>query len=144
MDKKLKKEAVEKGLCQEWQDRWSDKGLIEKYLQGISWCMKNDYPHIKYMRRMKKELLRNNIYIEEDLTINCDKEMYAFNSCNVAFAIKGYDVCRIYIGKDTKLKVNVMEHAILYIDNYGGEVDVTKGVDATVRVWKYKEGTVEY
>ena len=144
IDKKLKREAIKAGLCQEWQDKWSDKGLIEKYLQGISWCMKNDYPDIKYMRKMKKELLRNNIYIEEDLTINCDRDMYAFNSCNVDFTISGYDVCRVYIGRDTKLKVNVKDNAILYVDSYGGEVQVVKDNNAKCTVWKYKEGSMEY
>ena len=144
IDKKLKREAIKAGLCQEWQDKWSDKGLIEKYLQGISWCMKNDYPSIKDMRKFKKELLRNNIYIEEDLTINCDKEMYAFNSCNVDFTISRYDVCRIYIGRGTKLRVNVKDNAILYVDSYGGEVQVVKDNNAKCTVWKYKEGSMEY
>ena len=144
IDKKLKKEAIKAGLCQEWQDSWNETGLIEKYLQGINWCMKNDYPSIKDMRKFKKELLRNNVYIEEDLDIECNKEVYAFNSCNVDFTISGYDVCRIYIGRGTKLKVSVMEHAILYIDNYGGEVDVVKDNNAKCTVWRYKKGTVKY
>ncbi len=140
MDRKLKREAIKAGLCQEWQDSWNETGLIEKYLQGINWCMKNDYPSIKDMRKFKKELLRNNIYIEEDLDIECNNEMYAFNSCNVSFAIKGYDVCRIYIGKDTKLKVNVMDNAILYIDNYNSHVEILKAKDAFIKEWVHMKG----
>lgn len=135
IDKKLKREAVKAGLCKEWQDNWSETGLIEKYLKGITWAMERDYPSYKLMSRMKEALNRNGVYNQEKLSIKCDRETYVFNGCDVDFEIGGYDVCRIYIGRGSNVKVNAKGNSILYIDNYNSDVEIVKGEDAFVKEW---------
>ncbi len=144
IDKKLKREAIKAGLCKEWQDSWEETGLIEKYLRGITWAMERDYPSYKLMSKMKDALNRNGVYNQEKLSIKCDRETYVFNGCDVYFEIGGYQVCRIYIGRGSKVKVNAKGNSILYIDSYGGEVQVDKEGDAFFRIWEHKKGSTEY
>lgn len=137
---KFKKQAIELGLCKAWQDSWEETGLIEKYVRGITWCMKHEFPSLKDMRKFDEALLRNGIYNEKKVDIVCDRGMYVFNASEVNFTIGGYDVCRIYIGRGSKVSVNVKDHAILYIDNYNSAVDVKKSETVRCVVWKQQVG----
>ena len=135
IDRKLKREAIKAGLCKEWQDSWEETGLISKYLRGISWAMEREYPSYKLMSRMKEALNRNGVYNQEKLSIKCDRESYVFNGCEVDFEIGGYQVCRIYIGRGSRVKVHSKGNSILYIDNYNSDVEIVKGEDAFVKEW---------
>ena len=132
---KFKKQAVSLGLCQEWQDSWEESGLIEKYLHGITWCMKNEFPSLKDMKRYDEALLRNGVYNNKRAEIVCDRDMYVFNASEIDFTIDEYKVCRIYAGRGSKLRVTVKDHAILYIDNYNSSIEVIKGENAKCLIW---------
>ena len=132
---KFKKQAVSLGLCQEWQDSWEESGLIEKYLHGITWCMKNEFPSLKDMKRHDEALLRNGVYNSKRAEIVCDRDMYVFNTSEIDFTIDEYKVCRIYAGRDSKVRVTVKDHAILYIDNYNSSIEVIKGENAKCLIW---------
>ena len=50
----LKREAISKGLCKQWTDDWHDETLdtlCEKYVDGIDFCISNDYPSTLYMKK---------------------------------------------------------------------------------------------
>ena len=120
------KEAIKLGLCDDWQRDWGKTGLIHKYLTGITWCMEREYPSLKSMRKYDKELLENGVYNEKKENILCERDMYIFNRSEINFTIDSYKVCRIYVGRGSRITVNVKDHAILYIDNYDSEVVVNK------------------
>lgn len=132
---KFKKQAVSLGLCQEWQDSWEESGLIEKYLHGITWCMKNEFPSLKDMKRYDEALLRNGVYNKKRAEVVCDREMYVFNTSEIDFTIDEYKVCRIYAGRGSKVRVTIKDHAILYIDNYNSSIEVIKGENAKCLIW---------
>lgn len=132
---KFKKQAVSLGLCQEWQDSWEESGLIEKYLHGITWCMKNEFPSLKDMKRYDEALLRNGVYNSKRAEIVCDRDMYVFNASEIDFIIDEYKVCRIYAGRGSKVRVTIKDHAILYIDNYNSSIEVIKGENAKCLIW---------
>ena len=138
IDKKLKKEAIKLGLCDEWQAKWSETGLIEKYLLGITWAMEREYPSYQLMDKMKEACNRNGIYNRENLNIKCDRETYIFNGCDVDFEIDGYNVCRIYAGRGSKVRIHAKDSSIVYIDNYDSNVIINIDKGATVREWRYK------
>ena len=133
---KFKKQAIGLGLCKEWQNNWEESGLIDKYLRGITWCMKNEFPSLKDMRKYDEALLRNGVYNEKTVDIKCDRGMYVFNASTANFEIGGYDVCRIYVGRGSRVKARVRDHAILLIDNYDSSVDVTKDDTAKCVMWE--------
>ena len=73
--------------------------------------------------------------IKKKLSIKCDRESYVSTVVMVDFEIGGYDVCRIYIGRGSKVKSNAKGNSILYIDNYNSDVEIVKGEDAFVKEW---------
>jgi hypothetical protein len=132
---KFKKQAIKLGLCQEWQNNWEETGLIDKYIRGITWCMKNEFPLLSNMKKYDDALLRNGVYNQKTADIKCDRDMYVFNSSDVDFTISGYSVCRIYVGRGSNVTVNVKDNAILYVDNYDSNVIVNKHENARCVVW---------
>lgn len=135
MDKFLR-QAIKLGLCDKWQREWEETGLIEKYINGITWCMFNEFPSLKDMKKYDKALLRNGVYNEKSETINCNRDMYVFNNSNIDFEIEGYDVCRLYVGRNSNLNIRLSDHAIVFIDNYGGNINsIIKDNTAKCVVW---------
>lgn len=132
---KFKKQAIALGLCQEWQDKWEETGLVDKYINGITWCMKNEFPALKDMRKFDDAMLRNGIYNEKKVDITCNRDTYVFNASEGNFTISGYAVCRIYVGRGSKLKITVKDHAILFVDNYDSTVEIVKDKTAKCTVW---------
>jgi len=132
---KFKRQAIKLGLCEEWQDKWGETGLIEKYINGITWCMKREFPSLSDMRKHDEALLRNGVYNEKEVDIKSSRPMYVFNASVVNFEISGYDVCRIYTGRGSKIAATVKDHAILYIDNYDSEVNIISDDTAKCTVW---------
>lgn len=136
---KFKKQAIQLGLCREWQDKWDETGLVEKYINGITWCMKHEFPSLQDMKKYDEILLLNNVYNEKTVNIKCDKGMYVFNASNVNFEIGGYNVCRIYIGRGSNVNITAKGHSILLIDNYGGTINIKKDDTAKCTVWEEKK-----
>ena len=133
---KFKKQAIKLGLCQEWQNNWEETGLVDKYIRGITWCMRNEFPSLSDMKKYGDALLRNGIYNQKTADIKCDRDMYVFNDSKINFTIDGYSVCRIYVGRGSVVNVNVKDHAILYVDNYDSTVNVAKEESARCVVWE--------
>lgn len=52
--KELRRMAREAGLCDEWFGEWRDYStqdqLIEKYVRGIDFCIKHEYPSLDYIK----------------------------------------------------------------------------------------------
>ena len=50
----LKQDGIAKGLCQPWQNKLRDgvsmKRLVDLYVRGIDFCIKNDYPTLDFIR----------------------------------------------------------------------------------------------
>ena len=48
----LKQDGIAKGLCLPWQNKLRDgvsvKRLVDLYVRGIDFCIKNDYPTLDY------------------------------------------------------------------------------------------------
>ena len=55
VNKQLARDAKKKGICEEWYDRLIDTKekdkLIKMYLEGIDFCLSNEYPSNEFIRR---------------------------------------------------------------------------------------------
>ena len=55
VNKRLARDAKKKGICEEWYGRLIDtKGkdeLIKMYLEGIDFCLSNEYPSNEFIRQ---------------------------------------------------------------------------------------------
>lgn len=71
LNKCLKKKAIELGLCKQWQSKWEQdwpqEKLIEKYYEGIDFCLRNNFPSDDFIQaHIPQNFLRaNGFYIND-------------------------------------------------------------------------------
>jgi len=118
----LKKDGINKGLCRLWQMKLKSgldiEALSKLFIQGIDFCISEDYPTIDYLRtHFKGRCEPYGIYIDDTIQGLTNIPDIALNgSCKADLNYTGYSVSRIYIRHQSEANINVSGHAILTID----------------------------
>lgn len=141
---KFKKEAIRLNACKEGLDRWNSKDLVGMYRQGVTWCMENKYPSFKDMQPYDDMLFNSRIYNLKEVDLDVDFDTYIMNGCNGKVRIGGYEVSRIYVGRDSVLDIDVSDNSYLIVDCYDKSV-VRLNVSPSAKcvIWQYGESSVQ-
>lgn len=113
---KLKLQAIKLGLCDEWQRKWSknhsDQELIDKYIRGLNFCLKHDFPKVQDIKKNfdKKLLHANGIWCDE-VVRKISSKMIINGNCFGRLNFKDFDTATIYLRHASKLTVNVKDYA---------------------------------
>ena len=71
LQEELKQMAIVHGLCAQWQREWGNPdlaGLCDKYIRGLDFCIKHDFPSIEYMEKHFRGKVEDyGIYINDDM-----------------------------------------------------------------------------
>lgn len=130
----LKRKAIACGLCEQWQREWGkpdEDELINKFIEGIDFCIEHNYPTNDYIiRHFKQETLhRHGVYVSEDFMAVNPPVIVAQGECNGKVALHDVVSRDIYVRHTSRLKltvtdyarasVRVHDNAIVDIDNKG-------------------------
>jgi hypothetical protein len=149
LNKTLKEDARALGICDRFYDSWGKKEtlqqLVEKYLQGIDFCMKHDYPKLDFIREhFPKDLLaENNIFL--DCCIDASNLMTAVSLGNAIGCIR-YDSMHtgnIYVKHFSEVTVEVIRGAKVFIEVYDNSILHVK-VDKNSKAFVYWHGGAIY
>lgn len=149
VQKELKKEAIRLGLCNEWQNEWGKptrQELIDKYVKGIDFCIKHNYPSNEYIVEnfTQQELNDNGIFVNERFEVVNPKRLICNGDCNGVCRISSYiskdmyirgnSIVVIYLEENSRafiriydnctVKVVAAKNAIAFVYHYGGDVIV--------------------
>lgn len=137
-----KERAVGLGLCEEWTMCWGNpdrQGLLDKYLHGIDFCIKHDYPGAGFLKEnFGLDLLhRNQIFVDENVHLRNLQGMVVLNGgCSGVLLFDGLSVCDLYVLNDSDVTVDCGHLSKVFINVYGhGKVDVTQRDAASVYVY---------
>lgn len=119
-------------LCKEWTNEWDDESsidvLLDKFVRGHDFCIKNDYPPLDFCRKnfRKEDLRRHNIYLDDVVDIRGAKSGYYIflGNCIGEFEIHGYGVATIYMRHDSIVNVTALGASrvfVSYYENSGGD-----------------------
>lgn len=133
--KKLKKEAIALGICDWGKESWDKKNLVPLYITAITWCMEREYPALNLMKKFDSELVANGVYNNKKERLLGTKDTFVFNSSDIELILPDYAVCRVYLGRGSKLHAVLGNKSILYVDNYGCDITVDNPYNATFKVW---------
>ncbi len=157
--RELAKQAKVKGICQEWYadltyTNDTDR-LLDMYLKGIDFCLKNDYPSNDYIRKnFKGKMEKFGVHLDESLTVVNESKVVALGACSGTVEIKGYGVSEVFIKHtsdivvvardnafvmvdmfdDSSLNIIAVDNAKVCINRYGGVVNFSKFDKAVVKV----------
>ena len=142
----LKNRAILLGLCTEWTDGWGNpdkQELIDKYLHGIDFCIKHDYPSVEFIKKhFEKELLhKNNIFVDEEVHERNLNHIAVFNGkCRGMLMFDGMVCCDIYVRHDSEITIDCTRMSKVFINLYdNAKVKVMQKDVASVYVYKHGE-----
>ncbi|MCC8038389.1 MAG: hypothetical protein LIP09_14095 [Bacteroidales bacterium] len=102
----LRSQAIELGLCQQWQDDWqSDKSvkeLCEMFLKGIDFCL--NWPTAKEMRKFfdKDEIAQCGVFLDRTEPIEISK--------SGVYAVTGKSRCTITVKDFAVATIHILGH----------------------------------
>ncbi|MCM1353772.1 MAG: hypothetical protein NC038_04065 [Paludibacter sp.] len=131
IQEELKQQAVSLGLCKQWQDEWVSPDLRElcsKYIRGLDFCIKHDYPSLAYLEehfRGKTEPF--GIYISEyadvsgqrNVIANGDCRLYVNATCGCAITIRHNSEVHIVVPDDVLVYVSLYDNGRLFVEQKG-------------------------
>lgn len=141
ISEELKQQAIECGLCKQWQAEWgtpTTKDLCDKFIRGIDFCIKHNYPSIDYMdKHFKGKVEQYGIYINEEAISQGQSDIIA--NGNSKIDVYAPAVCDIYVRHNSHIRLRVPRNGFVYVsmfDNCTLEV-VEKGENAEICVSLY-------
>lgn len=142
----LKKRAIALGLCRQWQRDWTteDKSILcDMYIDGLDFCIINNYPTTEYMKENFDGIMQNHgIYVDEKVSINGAKLLvYVINGESTGdIVLDNFDICDVYIRHNSDINIIAKGQSSIYINVFdNAKVNVTQ-TGSLSRVNVYKHG----
>lgn len=140
----LKQQARSLGLCDEWFGEWaencSQQELIDKYIRGLDFAIKHQYPSNEFIKEnFDHELLnKNHIFVDE--FINEEKApsgSYVINGeCSGTIRIAPWSVATIYVRHTSSVNIIASDFAKVFIQLYDdAEVETCSCDYAVIKVY---------
>lgn len=120
----LRNRARQLGLCDPWYEDWSDnetmQQLLEKYLRGIDFCIKHDYPNLDFARKVfpRDILIANGIFLDSSIDAsNLMRSVVIGNSIGV-LRYSGNRTGNIYVRHSSEVTIEVTGGSKVFIEAY--------------------------
>lgn len=137
---RMKQEAVGLGLCAQWTGEWNDGSskdeMAEKFVKGIDFCIKHNWPSVEVMKREFGDVMHNHgIYADETLHKTNPETMVLNGRCDASVTSKDFIVSDIYVRHTSKMRMKVRGHAYVHVSVYDDaqvEIDCREGAKCFV------------
>lgn len=149
---KMKNEAVSLGLCAQWTADWQDNSskdeMVEKFVNGIDFCIARNWPSTKDMKKYFGDVMRNHgVYVDENVNLVNPKIVILNGECvanvsyewmdsgeiyvrhNSSLYLKVCGISRVFVNihDDAELHVECEEGAKVFVYQYGGKILKAEG-----------------
>ena len=144
----LRDEAITMGLCAGWQRMWK-KGwdrteLIQKYKEGIDFCIQHDYPKNDFIKKnFTRDLLRENGILVDDERSLLNKRMCVLQGASEAIVrYNAWNVGTVYIRHNSHAIVTAKNMAFVIVRLFdNAEVECSTQDKASIVVLRHNEKT---
>jgi hypothetical protein len=142
LNKELAAEAKAKGICEEWHDRLQqteDKhSLVKMFLDGIDFCISEDYPSPKFFKLFDGIRQQYGIFRDESIQMENSKYVVAFGQCEGKAKYTAYTVGQVFVRHESKLTVTASGHSFVVVDIFdNAEIKVEASDNAKICVNQY-------
>lgn len=146
ISEELKSQAIGLGLCEQWTNAWGKPNmqeLINKFLHGIDFCIKHDWPSNEYIKKqVDKELLhKNNIYIDEDVQRRNARQIVVIQGeCTGTLLYDGLTTADIYVRHNSDITIDCSRMSKVFISVYdNAKIRVIQKDMASVYIYKHSK-----
>jgi len=146
LNKELAAEAKAKGICDKWYQllrKTEDKNaLIKMFLEGIDFCISEDYPSLKFFDVFDGIRQRYGIFRDEKIEAKNPENVVAYGKCEGVACYSDYSVGQIFLKHESKLTVNADGNSFIMIDILDKTgIEINASGNAKVCVNKYGDDT---
>lgn len=148
----MKEEAVSLGLCAQWTSEWEDNSskddMVEKFVDGIDFCIGRNWPSTKVMKKCFGDVIHDHgVYVDENVKLSNPSmlilngecvadidynlagsgEIYVRHKCSLH--LKAHGASRVFVNllDDAELHVECEDTAKVFVYQYGGKVVKSDG-----------------
>ena len=120
----LRNKARQLGLCDQWYKDWNDnetmQQLLEKYLRGIDFCIKHDYPRLEFVREVfpKDILSKNGIFLDSCIDACNLSAGVALGNSMGRFRYIGTSTGTVYVRHSSEVTIEVSGGSKVFIEAY--------------------------
>lgn len=136
LQEELKQMAIENGLCEQWQREWGTptlKELCEKYIKGLDFCIKHDYPSLQYLNEhFRGKTERYGIYINEEAYSWCQRNVVLNGKSRIT--VQTNTVTDITVRHESVVCVEAYDDAFVYVSLHDNSRLVINHKDENARI----------
>lgn len=146
LSKTLAKEAKRKGICREWHTALKSltdrKAMVEMYLRGIDFCLKNDYPANDFIKTHFGDIAPQlGVFVDCEISVENSPKYVCLGTTFGIIKTNAFSVAEIFAKHQSELNVLATDNAFVMIDIFDDAVVNIHAHDrAKVCVNKYGDG----
>lgn len=146
LSKELAKQAKKKGICKEWHARLkslSDRqAMVDMYLRGIDFCLKNDYPGNNFIKAHFGDIAPlNGVFVDNCIDVENRPKCVCLGQTFGKVMTNGFNVCEIFVKHDAEINVVAADNAFVMVDVFDNAVVNIHAQDrAKICVNQYGDG----
>lgn len=139
----LKQKAIKLNLCQEWTNEWGNPDmdeLVEMYLEGLDFCILNNYPDNNYIKQHFGEIAeRHGVFTDKQAVDLLDPHIAVLNgACMGKIEVNDFNTSDIYVRHNSQVKITVKDFARVFIRVFDdAKVYVDNQSKSRVFVYRY-------
>jgi hypothetical protein len=143
LNKELALEAKKHNICEDWfNDLLHTEGkerLIEMYLDGIDFCLSNEYPSLSFIKQNFVGVMEKyGIFLDGKFNTTNSRHVVALGSCTGSSEYIGFGVGQVFVKHTSKLTVRASGNAFVMVDMFDeSEVEVIATDNAKICVNHY-------
>lgn len=145
----LRKLAISKGLCKEWQSDWNTQKNIDElcdmFIKGIKFCAFHRYPSPEYLEeKFGDDIVKHGIYANRRIEEENPKIVVGKGTTSGNIIFNGFSFGIVHALDQSTLNITVKDNAIVWVYVYNNAcVTIDSSSINYVRVHRY-EGEVTH
>lgn len=127
LSKTLAKEAKKKGICKEWHTALKSltdrKAMVEMYLRGIDFCLRNDYPANDFIKAHFGDIApRMGVFVDSEISVENNPKCVCLGQTFGKVSTTGFNVCEIFAKHEAEINVVATDNAFVMVDVFDHSV----------------------
>lgn len=122
-----------------FQSAKSKDELVQIYIEGIDFCLSNEFPSNEYIKKHFVGVMENHgVYLDNFINLVNPAQVVVLGETEGDIRVNGYAVSRIFIKHQSNLKINAGDHAFVMIDIFDdANMEIKASGDARVCINRY-------
>lgn len=149
LNKTLRQQAIDNGLCDGWQRmwrcRWDRDELIQKFKEGIDFCIQKKYPSDEFIKaNFSKDILRKHaVLVDDDWSLLNQRMCVIQGRSSSIIRYNGWNPGTVYIRNNSHAEITARNMSFVIVHLFdNATVDCHAEDKASIVVLRHSEEAV--